>query len=146
VKRCAPTGGCRPECDLCTSGAECCSGTCGVDAMGVSRCQPSSCGAIGEICDKDPDCCPGSRCAPEPEHAGPKRCQPPAGAPCVGENACAISTECCAGRCVPSESGRLCAPACLPVGAACSARADCCGPTVDCLAVGGARTCAPLVR
>ena len=150
TKRCAAPGGCRSECELCSAAADCCSGVCGQSADGRERCQPASaCGKPGEVCDKDPDCCSTggtSKCAPDPMPGGPKRCHRPGAPACVLEGAgCALTSECCAGRCVPGAGGALvCRAACLPYGASCASRADCCGVDVDCLHLAGAQLCAPI--
>jgi hypothetical protein len=152
TKRCAPSGGCRAECETCAVGADCCSGACGPGTDGVTRCQPATaCGKPGEICDKDPDCCSAggvSKCLPDPMPDGPKRCHRPGTPACVANGAsCALTSECCAGRCVPGPGGTLsCSQACLPFGAACASRADCCGLDVDCMHLGGGLVCAPLTR
>jgi hypothetical protein len=58
-----------------------------------------------------------------------------------------MSSQCCSGTCsVQGDQGTACVPACRPVGAGCAARADCCGPSVDCVALDGRRVCALLVR
>jgi hypothetical protein len=149
TKRCAPAGGCRGECETCSSGADCCSKLCAPDATGVNRCQPATCGTPGEICDKDPDCCAGSKCTPDPAIGGPKRCHVPAGTQCTNAS-CALASECCGGvHCTPNADNSLfCTAACAPVGARCSARADCCngGSGIDCLSIAGIRTCTEIVR
>jgi hypothetical protein len=152
TKRCAAAGGCRSECEICSNAADCCSGVCGQGTDGVLRCQPAAtCGRPGEICDKDMDCCNAgapSKCLPDPAPGGPKRCHLPGAPACAGEGAaCTLASECCAGRCVPGDTGALaCRAACLPFGAACTSRADCCGVDVDCMNLGGALVCAPLAR
>ena len=150
TKRCAASGGCRSECELCATSADCCSGACGLGSDGVNRCQPASaCGKPGEVCDKDPDCCAAtgiSKCLPDPSPGGPKRCHVAGTPACVAEGAaCALTSECCTGRCVPGSNGSFaCRSECLGYGSPCAARADCCGVDVDCVHVAGALVCAPI--
>jgi hypothetical protein len=150
-KRCAPSGGCRAQCELCTADGECCSGSCLPDASGVLRCAAADgCLKEAEICETDGDCCVTkgkARCSDDPGGpTGARRCHgqdPPA--PCLGgEAACALGSACCSELCLPAGGGYACELECMPDGKACTIRADCCGLFSDCVAIDGMRVCAPI--
>jgi hypothetical protein len=135
VKRCAGAGGCRLECELCTSSADCCSGACT-----NGRCAQAGCGAPGEGCGKAGDCCATLGCAGS---NGVLRCQ--TNASCVSSGACAYSGQCCAGTCRP-EPDLQCRTACAALGTQCSSRDDCCGMFSDCMRLAGKLQCAEIIR
>jgi hypothetical protein len=125
---------------------------------GSSSCAPSKgCRPIGDRCAKDPDCCTPGMGACGPDETGTLRCLGPGGSEpsCLGAgSACALSEQCCAGRCLPDSTGALaCGGACAPLGAACNGDEDCCagaclGPADRsvCAVIGaatGGPTCTP---
>jgi hypothetical protein len=116
----------------------------------VKRCKPGPCGLRGEACDRSEDCCSGAGLECSAAGTGsPRRCRPGGSPACLEEGAeCALTTDCCSGRCVPGAHGTLeCRSACVPYGGACTARGDCCGaPAADCMMLDGAHVCAPLAR
>jgi hypothetical protein len=135
VKRCAGAGGCRLECELCSSSADCCSGACT-----NGRCAPMGCGALGESCGKSADCCSATCAASN----GVLRCQTTAS--CLGTGvACAYSGQCCAGACRP-EPDLQCRTGCASLGTECSSHDDCCGMFSDCMRLAGKLQCAEIIR
>jgi hypothetical protein len=151
------TCGGAPPCDTlgeaCTTGDECCSGTCVDGACDRVRCvQTGARCEAGDTCCSASEQCVGGTCQAPPECPGD-------GCPCgEKDDACtpgASGTCCDALLCVPTGSGgATCAsPDCLPFGADCASDDACrCGgarPGAACLEVasGGAgaqRTCQPL--
>jgi hypothetical protein len=110
-------GGCGAGGLMCTSGAECCSGTC--DAM-MHVCTMPACGVAGATCSKSSDCC-GLQCN------GGKCAQ----AQCIADGqACtsANASACCSNTC---GSGNTCTPLntmCKTAGNPCpNGNGDCCG-------------------
>ena len=149
VSRCAWAPGCRPVQERCASNADCCSGTCKMGPPGVGRCADmpapmmmSHCPAVGEVCKKAMDCCPGESCSPVA--TGGSRCLPLTRS-CVGDGyPCALSEECCGGHCLPDGTGALsCRSVYAPVGAPCTASDDC-SSGAACLGTPGSLVCSPL--
>lgn len=91
-------------------------------------------------------------CMGNPESLGVNRCFI-MGACLPAASACSQESECCGAMampspCAPKDGHYAClgAGACVPDGAPCTTRSDCCSVTSDCLLVGGALVCAPLIR
>ena len=149
ASRCAWAPGCRPGQERCASNAECCAGNCKMGPPGVGRCADmpapmmmSHCLAVGEVCKKAMDCCPGESCSPVA--TGGSRCVPLATS-CVGDGyPCTLSEECCGGHCLPDGTGALsCRSVYAPIGAPCTATDDCCSGGT-CVGTPGSLICAPL--
>jgi hypothetical protein len=99
-KRCAPIGGCAPQCERCDTNADCCAGSCVADSSGVKRCASSGCGPDGEICSGDAQCCSSFNCTPD-SASQVLRCERASACGDAGAS-CAVPSECCGGPCVPS--------------------------------------------
>ncbi|HEY8073218.1 MAG TPA: hypothetical protein VIF62_03895 [Labilithrix sp.] len=117
--------------DTCASGAECCTGNCGVpDGGGGKVCEPpvGGCVPTGTMCPADPTkCCQGA-------------CLGGVCGKCVDNNgSCATSADCCGGgSCVPDGKGggicqavncspAPCVPTCKTAGNSCAMDNECCG-------------------
>ncbi len=100
---------CLPGTTACTTGSQCCSGTCTNGACTT----PMGCGIDGVACTANSGCCSGvctaGVCAPAPT--------------CVAAGgACSSSSQCCAGdSCVSSKC-----TSCATTGASCTASSACC--------------------
>jgi hypothetical protein len=115
---------------------------------GQGVCQPPSpaCGADGELCADNPDCCAGAVCAAEPPSAV-HRCQVAlSDASCRPDgNACALPQECCGGHCIELAGTTLvCASMCVADGNGCTSDADCCDNVSGCQSVRGSLVCGSL--
>ena len=150
---CARLGGCMPLGEVCTTGLECCSGSCvpggtTLDGRSVLRCATdASCQLPGGVCVAgSSNCCPsgGGDFGCVTASTGINRCV--GGVPgCVLPGAaCGSTKECCAEsfpniQCLPGTGGsNVC---CLPPGQACAFGDNCCSG-VCAPGPGGALVCA----
>lgn len=131
------TSSCLNDNESCSSGTDCCSGTC---SEGVSQvCLPiRPCLGGGESCESPADCCSwvcsNGTCPTHP------------GCALVGES-CFSNTDCCSGACTNGGDGTLTCQAldgCRPDGEICSS-AECCSGLGDCIfdSTLGNNRCAP---
>jgi hypothetical protein len=122
--------GCKPDGDVCklktmscNSSCDCCAGncetqdTCHQDNVGVPRCSPATCVAMGQACASSADCCGGVPCVPNPVAGAtpPLICY---SALCVSAcGGCTTSADCCQGSSCVIPSGAshgICGPCGAP--------------------------------
>ncbi len=95
-------GGCKPNGQMCSQSAECCSGTCE-----NGTCQtPSACQGTGDVCTSTADCCTGNSCV-VPAGSSSGTCQP---STCAGPGqGCTGAGSCCAGlSCLKAGQNAAC--------------------------------------